>query len=106
MLTMRPQSARFIAGQRATDRVKRRRQVDGEDRVPLVGRKRFDVGNVLDAGVVDEDVDSTELGLGVGDHRFDLRRVAHVGGIVIRAYTPAAQLGLELRDLVTRRRIR
>ena len=37
---------------------------------------------MLDAGVVDEDVDRTHLGFGVGDHRLDLGAFGHVGAVV------------------------
>jgi len=40
--------------------VKGRAQVDGDDGVPLVDRELLDRRDVLDAGVVDQDVDRPE----------------------------------------------
>jgi len=65
--------------------MERRRQVDGDDGVPALGREVFYVGHVLDAGIVDEDVHAAEFGIGVGEHRLDLGRLAHVGAVVADA---------------------
>src|SRR5436190_16174627 len=46
--------------QRDASRVKRSRQVDREDRIPFVDRKLLDRRDMLDAGVVDEQVDRAE----------------------------------------------
>lgn len=59
-----------------------RGEVDGDDGVPTLGREILDIGHVLDAGIVDEDVHTAELGVGIGEHRFDLGRLAHVGAVV------------------------
>jgi hypothetical protein len=52
--------------------------------------------HVLDAGVVDQDVDAAELGGSVGHHGLDLGRLAHVGAVVphldARAATSARAL--------------
>ena len=70
------------AGRRRLDRVERGREVDGDDGVPLIGRKLLDRRDELDAGVVDQDVDGSELGRRVGDHRLDLVAFRHVGAVV------------------------
>jgi hypothetical protein len=58
----------------------RRREVDGEDLVPLLDREVLDRRDELDAGVVDQDVHRAERLLGVGDHAGDLGWLGHVGG--------------------------
>lgn len=57
-------------------------QIDRDDCVPALGRKRFDGRHVLNAGVVDQNIDLPELGLGRVHHLFDLLRLAHVGGVI------------------------
>ena len=47
--------------QREADRMERRGQVDGDDRVPFVDGELVDRRDELDASVVDEDVDGTEF---------------------------------------------
>ena len=37
---------------------------------------------MLDAGVIDQNVERTQLALGVGDHGRDLRPLCHVGSVV------------------------
>ena len=71
--------ARLHAGHRGADGVERRRQVDGDDRVPLLDREFLDRRDVLDAGIVDQDVARAELLFGRLDHRGDLGRLGHVG---------------------------
>ena len=73
---------RLHARNRGAHRVERRREIDGDDGVPLVGRKVLDRRDMLDAGVVDEDVHRSHLGFGVGDHRLDLGALGHVGRVV------------------------
>lgn len=48
--------ARLHSGEDGLGRVERRREIDGDDGVPLLVRKIFDRGHMLDAGIVDEDV--------------------------------------------------
>jgi hypothetical protein len=62
MLMMRPQLLLAHAGHRQARGVERRAQVDGDDRVPAFGRKVLDRRHMLDAGVVDQDVDAAEFG--------------------------------------------
>ena len=62
-----------------------RRQVDGDDGVPTLGREVFHVGHVLDASVIDEDVHAAELSVGIGKHAFDLGRLTHVSAVIADA---------------------
>ena len=65
-----------------TDRVERRDEVDADDRLPFAGRELIDRRDVLNAGVVHQDVDRAELFVGFPDHRFDRSRIGHVGRVV------------------------
>jgi hypothetical protein len=62
--------------------VEHRRQVDRDDLVPALHRELLHRRHVLDAGVVDQNVDAAELALGIGDHLGDLRRVADIGRVM------------------------
>ena len=62
--------------QHRLDRVEVRRQVDRDHRVPALVRKLLDRRGVLDAGVVDEDVDRAEFARRRSDHVADLRRAS------------------------------
>ena len=53
-------------------RVKRGGEIDRDDGVPLVDGKFVDRCYELDTGVVDQDIDRSELSERLGDHRFDL----------------------------------
>ena len=53
-------------------------QVDTDNRVPFFHREVFHRRHELDAGVVDQDVDRTEGGRGVADHRRDVVGYQHV----------------------------
>ena len=75
---------RLHARHRGTDRVKGRRQVDGDDRVPLLDWELLDRRNVLDAGVRDQDVDRAEGFLRGLDHGGNLGRLRHVRPVVER----------------------
>ena len=79
---MRPHFCAFMPGIAARIAWNGRGKIDGDDGVPLVGRKVLDRRDMLDAGVVDEDVDRTHLGFGVGDHRLDFGALGHVGRVV------------------------
>ena len=61
------------------DQVEGGREVDGRDGVPLLFRKIFHRGDMLDAGVVDDDVDLAEFGPGGVGHGADGFRLAHAG---------------------------
>ena len=76
-----PPLALLHAGHRRARGVEGRGEVDGDDGVPLLDRELLDRRHVLDAGVVDQDVDRAEVALGLGDHVGDLVVAQHVGGI-------------------------
>jgi len=59
--------------------VKRRRQIDREHRVPAFLGEVDNRRNMLDPGVVDEDVDGAELARRLADEAADLRGLRHVG---------------------------
>jgi hypothetical protein len=73
--------------------VEGRAQVDRDDRVPALGREVLDIGDELDAGVVDQDVHAAEPGLAGLHQRGDLCRLAHVGTVVAHVGRPS---GLDL----------
>jgi hypothetical protein len=58
--------------------MKRGRQIDRDDRVPAFLGKRHDLCDMLDSGVIDEDVDAAELLRRLGDEFAYLRRLCHV----------------------------
>ena len=60
-------------------RVERRGQVDGNDRIPFLGRKFLDRRDMLDAGIVDEDVDRAEFLGRLLDQRPAVGALRHVG---------------------------
>ena len=59
-------------------------QIDGDDLVPFLDREFLDRRDVLDAGVVDQDVAGAELALRRLDHGGDLGGLGHVGARVDR----------------------
>jgi hypothetical protein len=65
VLMMRPQCLRAFIRQRGADGVEGGGQVDRDDLVPFLDRELLDRRDELDAGIVDEDVDRAELGLGL-----------------------------------------
>ena len=60
-----------------------RGQVYGNDRVPAGGRKILDRRYILNAGIVDEDIDLSETLGCVRDHRLDHLGFRHVGAVVV-----------------------
>ena len=69
------------------------------DRVPFRGRKISDGRHVLDAGIVDQDIQATQFGPGPGDHRVDRRRIADIGAVIDDADAVLGRdLGAELLD--------
>ena len=66
-------------------------EVEGQDQVPLFRREFVDRGDVLHAGIVDEDVDRA----GFGHHRLDRLGAGQIGVAISRA-----ELLLEPGDLV------
>lgn len=59
-----------------------RRQIDREDRVPLLARKVIDRCDILDAGVVDEHVHRAETLDRAPEHALDFLRLAHIGAVI------------------------
>src|ERR1700753_1073243 len=74
-----PEAASFHRGQYGTNGVKGRRLVDRDDLVPFFQGEFVDRGDILDAGIVDEHIDRSELAFGIRYHRRNLRRLRHVG---------------------------
>jgi len=70
------------------------REVDRDDRVPTFGREVLDLGHVLDAGVVDQDVDAAESVGRELHHVLDLIGLAHVGAVVFGAHAECGDLRL------------
>ena len=54
---------------------------------------------MLDAGVVDQDVDAAHRAHGVGHHLGDLLGLAHVGGVVAELRVDALELGARRVDI-------
>jgi hypothetical protein len=59
-----------------------RRQVDGDHRIPFVVGKFVDRGDVLDAGVVHQDVHPAELRHGMGDQLAHFGRLREIGAVI------------------------
>jgi hypothetical protein len=67
--------------------VKRGGQIDGENRVPLFRRELIDRCDVLDAGVVDENVDTSPTVERQPRHLSDVSRLRHVGCRIERRHS-------------------
>lgn len=80
---MRPQLRSRMRGS-ASRLVENARQVNGENIVPFLDGEGLDRRDVLNTGVVDDDIDAAKLAFGPGEHRFDLPHVAQVGVVVAR----------------------
>ncbi len=63
-------------------RMKRARQVDGDDLVPFLDREILDLLDMLDAGIVDQHVDGAESLRRRGDQVCDLRGFRHIRWVV------------------------
>ena len=74
-----PPAVLFHVGDREPAGVKGARQIDRQDRIPFVDRKFLDRRDVLNAGIVDEDIDAAEFFARLLDHRLDLVRVGDIG---------------------------
>ena len=83
--------------------MKRGRQVDRDHRIPTLFRKIDDLGDVLNAGIVDQDVDRAEFAHRIHDELSDLGRLRHVCGGVADA--DAVLLGDTVAQPLDRRRI-
>ena len=84
---MRPHDLFFMPGTASARGVEGAGKVDGEDRVPFLDGKFLDRGDVLDAGIVDQDIDAAERILGFGHHAVDFGVVGHVGARYRRTLT-------------------
>jgi len=100
MLTMRP-ALLLHRWKHQPGSVKGRAQVEGDDGVPLVDRELLHRRDVLDAGVVDEDVDRAEAAERRLQHRLDGVGLRHVGAVVgdvhLAAIRQAHAQALDLR---------
>ena len=69
-------------------------QVDGDDGVPALDGEVFDLGHMLDARVVDQNVDAAKGVGGELHHGLDLRGFAHVGAVVGHLHAQFSDFGL------------
>ncbi len=67
-------------------------EVERDDQIPALHRELVNGGDMLHAGIVDEDIDAAQRAGGLGHHRLDLLGPGQVGGVVER---PAAARRLE-----------
>ncbi|MNV63233.1 hypothetical protein D3C71_1558160 [compost metagenome] len=75
-------------------------QIDGNHRIPALGREVLDRRDMLDAGIVHQDVDLAEVAHAVIDHIFDIGHARHIGAVVghLGAQGPARGLDLGARS--------
>ena len=59
-----------------------RAEIDRDDLVPVFGREILDRADMLDAGVVDQDIQPSERLDRTRDHVRDLVRLRHVGAVI------------------------
>src|SRR5262249_28514946 len=59
--------------------VERSSEIDGDNRIPLFGREFLDRRDILDTGIVYEDIDLAELVFGGVDHIGNVIRLADIG---------------------------
>ena len=86
--------------QRGGGAVEHGRQVQRDDGVPLLDREVLDRRGVLDAGVVDQDVDAAELAHRVVDQAAHGLALGQVGAVVHDAHAMlAGQPGARIFDL-------
>jgi hypothetical protein len=95
---MRPQFFLRIPGSPGAS-CEGRAEIDRDDRVPLLDRKVLDVGHMLDARVVDQDVHAAEVAPRVGDEVRDVAGLAHVGAVVAHLHAELADLLLRAVDI-------
>ncbi len=92
---IRPQPFLLHVGHCQPAGVKGAREIDGDDRVPFVDRKFLDRIDVLNAGVVHQDIDAAEFGPGLIDHLLDLVGIGNIGA---RIHHADIVLPLEIAD--------
>lgn len=68
-------------------------QVDGDHGVPALGGEILDARNVLDSGVVHQNVHPTKSGFCVADHGLDFIGLAHIGTIKTDLHAQRSHLG-------------
>ena len=73
-----PPTAALHVRQRLANRMEVGGEVDRDDRIPAIGRKIFDRRDVLDARVIDQNVDTAEGSRGLGDEKRDFRGLRNV----------------------------
>ena len=61
-------------------------QIDGYDGIPAFNWEIFNLGDMLYASVVDQDIDSTKLFSGLAHHLRNLSRLRHISAAVPCAY--------------------
>jgi hypothetical protein len=69
------------AGKHGADGVEHGGEVDGQNGVPPVYRKALGGCDILDAGVVDKNVDRSKVRLGIPDQRLALTGMGKIGRV-------------------------
>jgi hypothetical protein len=104
MLTIRPQALCLHPRQRETNGVKRRRQINRQRFVPVLGSKVLDWTEIANDSIVHQNVQPTVPLLCDLDQLGDLRGLPQVGTVVLGAHTqPPETPSIELRSLRPRR---
>ena len=96
---MRPQLRAFIAGSASRVVWKAELRLMAMIASHFSGGKSSTLRHVLDAGVVDQDVDRTDRAHGVGHHVLDLGGLAHVGAVVADLAAEGGDLALGRVDV-------
>lgn len=78
--------AALHAGQSGMGQMERGGKIDGDDRIPFLGGKILDIGDILNASVIDDDIDRTKGFFRLGDKRIDLLRLGHIGTVIDRLH--------------------
>jgi hypothetical protein len=73
--------------------------IDGDDGVPALHGKILDARHMLNAGVVDQNVQAAKGLDGKGHHVLDLGWLAHVGAVVGHLHAECRDLGLGAFDI-------
>src|SRR4051794_18667223 len=61
-------------------------EIYGDDGIPPLDRERVDGRHMLDARIIDQDVNPTEFASRSRHHRLDGLRAAHIGGVIADGY--------------------
>ena len=62
--------------------MKRRRQIERDDVIPFFIGEILDRGNMLDAGIVDENIDPSQMTRDFRDHAVDFPGIHQIGAVV------------------------